>query len=199
MNSNQSESTGTTTIIRRIQEDGSEESWERFVKRYEHVVVLYALSAGLREDQAEDVRQTVLMELTQLLPDLVIDHSRGSFRSLLRTIVKRRSMDILRQIYREHDRLQKYVRPPAVEDDGEWDAAWREGLMKQALREVAQRISPDTFQAFELTSMHGVPARQAAKLLGMSVDSVYQSRKRVTDAANLEYNRLVTESDSPPG
>ena len=197
MNREQSDFTGTTTIIRRVQEDGSEESWERFVRRYQHVVVHYARESGLRDDQAEEIRQVVLMELTRLLPDLTLDPARGSFRSLLRTIVKRRSIDLLRTLYRDAERLEKHTPRSNPDDEEIWERSWREGLMKQALREVAERVSPDTYQAFELTSMHGVPAREVAKMLGVSVENVYQARKRVSHAVKQEYDRLINEADSP--
>ena len=195
MNSQQSDQHGTTTIVRRVQEDGSEESWERFVLRYEYVIVEYAIAAGLRPDQADDLRQSVFVELVKILPTLTIDPNRGSFRSILRTIVKRRTIDLIRLHYRDADLKAGLSALSTRNDNPEWDLAWKSGLMRQALSEVAQLVNPDTFQAFELTTISGVPAKEVAKLLGMSVDSVYQSKRRVKASAELHYKRLIDEAD----
>lgn len=178
-----------------MQSDGSEESWEKFVYRYEHVILEYAVSAGIRRDLAEDLRQTVFTELVGLMPTLIIDPSRGSFRSLLRSIVRHRSTDLIRNHYRDIDAKAKLESIHTVSEDRRWDLAWETGLMKQALSEVASKVDPATFQAFELTAFSEVPAKEVSKLLGMSVDSVYQSKKRVKESVETQFNRLVKEAE----
>lgn len=190
-----SDQPGTTTIVRRVQDDGSDESWKQFVMRYEYVIVEYAIAAGLRHDQAEDLRQSVFVELIKILPSLTIDPNRGSFRSILRTIVKRRTIDLIRLHYRDAD-LKAHLSALSVKKDTpEWDLAWETGLMKQTFSEVAQLVNPDTFQAFELTTTYGVPAKEVARLLGMTVDSVYQSKSRIKASADKIYKRLLDEAD----
>lgn len=195
MSTSPSDQPGTTTIVRRVQEDGSEESWEQFVHRYEYVIVEYAIAAGLQPDLAEDLRQTVFVELVKLLPSLTIDPNRGSFRSILRTIVKRRTVDLIRLHYRDIKIRGNIFSSSISNDNSEWDHAWNNGLMRQALAEVAAQVNPDTYQAFELTTISGVPAREAAKLLGMSAEGVYQSRSRVKASAQINYKRLVDEAN----
>ena len=187
---------GTTTIIRRVQSNGTDESWEQFVRRYEHVIIEYAMGSGLRRDHAEDLRQTVLLELVTMLPTLTIDPERGSFRSILRTMVKRRCIDFLRRHYRENELKQKIEINATKPEQSRWDRAWQEGLMKQALSEAAEQVNPETFQAFELTTISSVPPREVAKLLGMSVDSVYQSKSRVKAAVEKHYARLCNEAEN---
>lgn len=190
-----SDQPGTTTIVRRVQEDGSEESWVQFVQRYEYVIVEYAISSGLRPDQADDLRQTVFLELIKLLPTLSIDPNRGCFRSILRTMVKRRTTDLIRLHYRDSKIYANLAADQSNHKIPLWENAWESGLMKQALTEVAALVNPNTYQAFELTTISGVPPREVAKLLGMSVDSVYQSKSRIKAAAEIHYKRLSKEAD----
>ena len=187
---------GTTTIIHRVQSDGSNESWENFVRRYDQVIIEYALSAGLRRDHAEDLKQTVFLELVKLLPTLAIDPQRGSFRSILRTMVKRRSIDFLRRHYRDTKLYENYTAPDKETQDRHWDIAWDSGLLKQALAEVSRSVNPESYQAFELTTLSKVPAKQVSKLLGISMDSVYQRTSRVKSAIEVHYKRLQDEADS---
>ena len=67
--------------------------------------------------------------------------------------------------------------------------------MKQALTEVSQRVNPETFQAFELSSLHNVPAKEITNLLGISADCVYQNKKRVKDAAEVCFQRLIRKAE----
>jgi len=44
---------------------------------------------------------------------------------------------------------------------------------------VRQEVAPETYQAFELVALEGLPAADAARLTGLSRNAVYLARKRI--------------------
>tara|TARA_A100000171_G_scaffold53021_1_gene75476 strand:- start:6602 stop:6958 length:357 start_codon:yes stop_codon:yes gene_type:complete len=103
----------------------------------------------------------------------------------------------MRRHYREAEFKEKLQSNPTESQDEHWDRAWHEGLMKQALSEAAESVNPDSFQAFELTSHSSVPAKEVAKILGMSIDNVYQSKSRIRSIVEKNYSRLRSEAENP--
>lgn len=190
-------SNGTTTILRNIREEGGEPTWREFVARYEKVIRGYASSAGLPRHHVDDLTQTVLSDLVAMLPTLLVDKDVGTFRGLLKTIVRRKVHDHYRKTSRESEALGRlnHIGPAEADRDDIWEHSWHEGLLAQALTEVAGRTNPETFQAFELLVVSSVPAREVADLLGISVASVYQAKSRVSQAVQKVFNELAQSAD----
>jgi RNA polymerase sigma factor (sigma-70 family) len=191
--------TGTSTVLRRIREDGGPQAWEGFVLRYWRVIHGYAHASGLPASECEDLTQTVLTELVGMLPEFEVDHSVGSFRALLRTIVRRRVIDLRRKQGRESVAVIQRSQAESVNGnettDELFDRVWREGLLKSAMAEVAARTPAEAFQAFELSSQAKMPANEIAKLLDMSVNSVYQHKSRVARDIRETFERLDAEAN----
>src|SRR5262249_33528916 len=57
--------------------------------------------------------------------------------------------------------------------------AFDQELLEQAMTAVKSRVEAQTWQAFELTAVQGMPANEAAAQLGMRVGTVYQARSNV--------------------
>ena len=51
-------------------------------------------------------------------------------------------------------------------------------ILKEAERELKNRVAPETFQAYELYAVQNRPAEKVASFLNCSVNQVYQAKKR---------------------
>jgi uncharacterized protein (DUF924 family) len=60
-----------------------------------------------------------------------------------------------------------------------WQQAFEASLLNVLLDLVRREIAPETYRAFELVALAGVPAADAAQLTGLSRNAVYLARKRV--------------------
>tara|TARA_Y100001933_G_scaffold252524_1_gene291620 strand:+ start:3926 stop:4525 length:600 start_codon:yes stop_codon:yes gene_type:complete len=193
------EKTGTSTVLRHIKEDGGPEAWERFVHRYWRVIHGYAIACGLPPGDAEDLTQVVLTELVEKLPDFEVDKERGTFRTVLRRLVRWRVTDALRVVRRDRDAMDHLVEQSveAVVDgpDEIFERAWREGLMKAAMTEVASAVAPEHYQAFEMTAERDMPAKEVASMLGMSTASVYKAKSQISKQIRETFDRLCAEAD----
>ena len=71
-----------------------------------------------------------------------------------------------------------------------WDEKWRQALLAAALERVKQRVSPDTFQIFDLYALREMAAREVAKLLGTNIARVYLAQHRVKSMLAKEIREL---------
>ena len=55
---------------------------------------------------------------------------------------------------------------------------WRKTVLKEAEQELKQRVSPETFQAYELYAVQNRPLKKVAEYLDCTENQVYQAKKR---------------------
>lgn len=184
---------GTTTLLDRIREKGGADDWTELVRRYWRVVFGYARQQGLTAADAEDFTQEILAELVRVLPSFELDGEKGSFRSFLFTMVRRRLIDRYRT-QNSHAELSERLEWREFEPpDAAWESQWRRSLLRLALDEAARAVEPATYQAFQLVVINGWSPKRAAEFLDLSVDSVYQAKARVLRHAREVVERVEEE------
>jgi len=68
---------------------------------------------------------------------------------------------------------------PAEAFEAAFEIEWRKTAMEEALDEIRREFDPATFQAFDLYARKDMPAREVARLLGVSRNAVYIAKTRV--------------------
>jgi hypothetical protein len=71
-----------------------------------------------------------------------------------------------------------------------WEAEWEKNLLEAAMENVKRRLDPQKFQIFTFYVQKEWPPEKVAAQFGVSVDQVYQTKHRVTDAIKAEVQRL---------
>ena len=185
---------GTTSLLGRIREGGGQDDWKVLVARYWRVIFGYARHHGLSETDAEDFTQDLLVELTRVLPEFDYNKEHGTFRAYLRTITSRRLIDRLRATRPELIPSLTHE-PQSKEVERWWEKEWRQAMLRQCLDETSTAVEPKTFQVFQLLVINGMPPKEVASFLDISIDSVYQAKARVTKHARMVFERLQQEED----
>ena len=65
------------SLLRRVQNSGDGQAWREFDERYRDLILRYCRRRDLQEADAEDVRQQVMLGLTQSLPRFTYDPTKG--------------------------------------------------------------------------------------------------------------------------
>ena len=66
------------------------------------------------------------------------------------------------------------------------EAAYEQELLERAMDRVRTRVQPQTWDAFRLTALDGLPGAEAAARLGMPVTSVYKAKSNVQKLLEAE-------------
>ena len=189
--------TTRTTLLNRLNRD--EAAWEEFFDRYRTAIADIGRYKGLSPDECSDLVQNVMIRFHRKVEaGFQYDPSLAKFRTFFSRLVKGCVYDLLRLREKRGVPLDGI----AAEDDGGrpdelLDMAllekWRTIIREEALLELAQRVDEKTFQAFELYALECNPPRDTAKLLGLSVGSVYVAKSRCLKILREIVKRLNAE------
>jgi RNA polymerase sigma-70 factor (ECF subfamily) len=186
------------SLLLRLRDDSDTEAWQEFVRLYGPVVYHFARKRGLQDADAADLMQEVLRSVATAAAKLEYDPRRGSFRGWLYTITRNKIYTFLeRRRHREQatgDTSMQQRLQAAPDRDSEleasWDQEYQQQLASRAMENVKSEFQPNTWQAFWLTAVEGVPAKEAAERLRTTAGAVYVAKSRVLARLREEVQRL---------
>ena len=167
--------TTSKTLLEKIS-SGDEISWDEFYRKYAPVIKAVARYKGIAYD-ADDICQQVMMHFFKQSKTFKFDPGIAKFRTYLGRIVSWKIIDYYRK---KREKLSEEL--DAVPVDAELDkiymAEWHKVIIAEAEDELRKRVSPDTFQAYQLYVVQGRPVEKVAAFLECSANQVYQAKKR---------------------
>jgi len=188
-----------SSLLNRLKAGDDPASWREFYDLYGPLVRGFAMKAGLREDEAEEVVQEVAISVTRYLPGFVYDPSVCSFKTWLLNLSAWRIKNQIRQRQRHPSTSDAPAAPAAMADDqtsqgpsvnqipdpdlpdfgAEWDREYDRHLFEKALERVRKKLDPKIYQIFDLYVLKEQPALEVARTLGVNIARVYLAKHRV--------------------
>jgi RNA polymerase sigma-70 factor (ECF subfamily) len=178
-------STTQATLLERLRNGSAVLAWEEFFQRYGRAIYALARSRGCSAQTAEDVVQEVLLAIFEQHEVFEYDPSCGRFRdwlaAVVRNVVATRRRRPSQRVRGEGGDSEMESEPEAAEASPEagLEAAFERAMLAVLLAVVRQEVTPETYQAFELSVLHELPAREVAEITGLSRNAVYLARRRV--------------------
>ncbi len=174
----------STSLLLRLRDPGNQEAWREFERDYRELLVRYCRRRGLQTTDAEDVVQSLLLELTRHLPNFTLDRERGRFRDFLFRCTAN-------AISRWRTQRRAEVMPlnttiaSRLGDEGldaaaaqAWEREWIDHHYRLALRSVKRDFDPRSVEIFE-RCVEGLPVDELARRFETSVEAVYKVRQRI--------------------
>lgn len=190
----------SATLLLRLRDLDDQEAWNEFVERYTPQVFQWCRENHLQDSDASDVTQEVLGKLVGCMRDFEYQPDKGSFRGWLRTVTRNAVRDLARRWERKilgsgdtrvNDFLHRIATPDKLELLAESiESQYEHELLAEAESRVRLRVNDRTWQAYRLTAVRQVPAKEAAAQLQMPVSEVYVSKSRVLKHLREEVARL---------
>jgi len=191
------------SLINRLKDWDDGATWQEFFDTYWRLVYSVARKAGLTDVEAQEVVQETVISVARQMPKFHADPARGSFKSWLLQLTRRRIVDQFRK-RPPPGRFSKSTatetaRTPLIERVADpadpaldllWEEEWKENLMKTAIDRVKQRVNPKQFQVFHLLTVKKKSPESVAALLNLKVPYVYLMKHRVAAALKEEIQRL---------
>ncbi len=157
--------------------------------------------AGLRADDAADVRQEVFRAVAGAIAGFRRDQPGDSFRGWLWHITQNKLRDFFRRQRQQpvaaggttfQQQLQEVPFPEGGETAAPGASAEEQGeVYRRALDLVRGEFEERTWQAFWRTAVEGRSAAEAAAGLGMSAGAVYVAKSRVLRRLREEFGELL--------
>ncbi len=169
--------TTSASLLDQLREPSPAMAWERFVHLYTPLLLHWSRRLGLKDQDADDLVQDVLIVLVRKLPEF--QYQRGkSFRGWMRTVLMNKWRD--RPRHGAAAPMDSQVEP-AAEPDNEAleEREYRFYIMGRALKLMAGDFEDATWQACWETVVCGRQPQEVAAELGISVNAVYLAKSRV--------------------
>ena len=176
--------TTSATLLARLRSGDDEYAWREFDGRYGDMILRFCFRSGLQLPDAEDVRQLVMLRLSNALGTFEYSPERGRFRNYLGRIVKN---EIARKIGRPratHERVvdlgEELGGPPGLDaaSDERWEQEWMHHHLRVGMRRIRQTYEPRSVQIFERL-LEGDSVRQVAERFGTSEQAVHKVKQRI--------------------
>lgn len=175
----------STVLLQSLLDPANQAVWDEFDKRYRLILVGFARHLGLGNEDAGDVAQQTLLEFLAQYRAGRYERGRGRLSSWIISIARFKIADVKRSRFRHRESRGESAivdMPGDEETSAAWDVVRKKAILSRAMAELREssRMDETTIRAFELVGVMGVPAEEAAKQCGISVDQVYVAKNRVT-------------------
>lgn len=152
----------STTLLGKLRDLNDPVAWNRFVHLYRPMLLAYARGRGLRDADAEDVVQEVILAVVKAHPVGNFDSARGRFRDWLRGIAANKVADFFRKTAMQSQRqsaadvnVLQQIADPASEQEPLWEMEWQRFVLRHCMDTVSSEFGADVLEAFRLTALGG--------------------------------------------
>ena len=174
------------SLIVQVQNPLNREAWDQFAMIYRPVIYRLARQKGLQDADAQDLAQQVLHAVSQSIGRWEKLDPPIKFRHWLRRVVRNAILNALSRQPRDGaaggtvalDLLNQHSNPDQ-DSASQIEIEYRRELYLQAARLVRSDVNKETWQAFELTVVDGLPVEEVARQLGTTPGNVYAARSRI--------------------
>lgn len=174
----------TTRLLDDLRDPGNSDAWRNFDARYRPVLVSFARRLGFQPDDAVELAQQTLVEFARAYLAGRYQRAQGRLSSWLVGIARHVGSAMRRTRGAQRVGGDTMIAELPAENDLSrvWEDERDRSILQQALAQLrtASRADESTFLAFELCALRGVPAQEVANRCGISVDSVYLAKSRLT-------------------
>jgi RNA polymerase sigma factor (sigma-70 family) len=176
----------STILLEGLKDLSNDAAWQEFDARYRPLLISVGRRLGLADADAEDAAQESIAAFLRDYQQGLYHRDRGRLRDWLAGIMSHKVRDLQRRQIREDQHLRETAPPSPSPQDTPLHAIiedeWAKATLRQCLEEVRKHVSPAMFESFELSTLQLWPATLVAQRLGISVDAVYQNKRRVLQA-----------------
>ena len=188
------------TLLKRVRDPADRTAWNEFDAIYRPLLQRYATLRGLRPADVEDVVQDCLTKLQQRLPTFEYDPTRGRFKGLLKTIVRNRCANFVRD-RRDRPAADAVLdAQPATDDppDELFEKVWLQEHLRHCLEQVRAEIDTGVFEAFRDYVLEEQSVEDVCRRWKMSAQQVYKLKWEVTQRLKRKMADLLGEEPGEP-
>lgn len=177
----------STQLLEGLRDADNDAIWQEFVTRYEPLMLRYCQKLGLRDADAADVTQQILLEFSKSYQAGKYDREKGRLRQWLYGIAhnqvrnwRRRNANREVQIAGQTDSVDFFAK---IDDDNHlsrvWEEEWQDTILRRCLEQVRSEVQEKTFRAFEMFALEQKPAETVAQELETTQNAVFSAKRRI--------------------
>lgn len=190
------------SLIVQVRDPDDREAWEQFEQLYRPVIFRIARAKGLQHSDALDLVQQVLMSVSTAISEYEKRDDGTPFRNWISRITRNGILKALSRGPRDRAsggtelmEILREIPSPDSETDALIETEYRREIYARAASAVQLEVAEATWLAFEMTVLQSRSIDLAAKVLGVSVGSIYAARSRVIRRLRDAVRQLEFDDD----
>jgi RNA polymerase sigma-70 factor (ECF subfamily) len=192
----------SASLLVRLRDGANNGAWREFTTLYGPVIYGFARKRGLQDADAADVMQDVLRSVSGAIGRLDYDRQQGTFRGWLFTVTRNKVFNFLsaRRIRPQSsgDTTINWLlnaQPTANDGADEWEVEYQRRLAAIAMERIKNEFQPNTWRAFQLVAVDGLPVAEVARQIAMSAGAIYVAKSRVLARLKDEVEQLRRQEE----
>lgn len=186
-------------MLFRLRDPADQPAWREFDRRYGELIVRYCLACGIQWNDAEDIRQMVLHNLSRSMPGFEYDAARGRFRDYLRRVVRHaiarhQSRHTASEIALENDVLDSFAGGQPDNGDAVWEQQWIRRHCQLALKTLRREADPQHVAIFERL-LAGDEIGELAESFELKQESIRKIKQRMKERLQGLIARQLRDED----
>jgi RNA polymerase sigma-70 factor (ECF subfamily) len=186
------------TLIQEALDRTDNTVWSELSVYYQPFIRYLLKQMNIPQTDMDDVVQEVLITLWKKLE--YYSREKGKFRTWMGTVIRNTAYNHLAKIKQEKRKQVAFQSGKTTDfatcSESEFqqliDNEWKIYLSNLALQRIGNAFGSNAIQSF-LDGMNDIPAAETAKRLGLAIETVYSSRKRVKARMLRELQHLRQE------
>jgi RNA polymerase sigma-70 factor (ECF subfamily) len=187
------------SLLEQLRTGPREEAWRKLVDLYAPMLHGWIKRYSIQSSDVDDLVQEVLTTLVRELPQFQCDSEHDSFRSWIRVILAHRLQAVFRsresqpQLAGGSDQamLLDQLADPNSDLSRVWNEEHDRHVAHTLLNAIRADFEPNTWAAFQRTTMESAKAADVAAELGLSVNAVFIAKSRVLRRLRWEIQRIL--------
>jgi RNA polymerase sigma-70 factor (ECF subfamily) len=186
-----------TTLIAHVRSPEDREAWQEFVSVYRPVIYRMARNRGMQDADAQDLSQDVLVRVANAIHRWEKSSPEIRFRNWLAKVTKNAIFSALTRtpvdVGAGGTDIQDLLNSCPDANSAiaaELALEFRREQYHRAAAIVRSDVSIESWRAFELSIVEGMPCEEVAEQIGKSLGAVYAARSRVVRRLRIEIERL---------
>lgn len=188
-------------LLHRAFSDDDGEAWAQIVRDYTPLIRRFAHSIGWYQQHMDELIQEVMLTLVRKRGEFEYD-PRGRFRNYLFAVVRNCAFGLGRRITRDGaENGHSALIDGLAQEDGAlaraWDAQWELWHKQRAFEAVSRVVNPSHWAIFLDVAVAGLDPAAVAEKHGVSIDNVYQIKKRILEAIRKQIQQQIEGEELP--
>jgi RNA polymerase sigma-70 factor (ECF subfamily) len=199
------------SLLTRLKHWDDDESWRTFFEMYWKLIYCAAMRAGLKDEEAQEVVQETVINVSKSIKTFKYRPENGSFKGWLLQLTRWRIKDQLRRRQRrmvtvteeEANRAMYAAEDMSGQAPGDtreelenfvseasWDEGWESTLLDAALTRLKARVDARQYQVFHQLVLKGRTPNEVARALKISKAKIYLIKHRLNNLLKKEISAL---------
>ncbi len=187
------EPTTRPSLLIRLRDSQDHEAWRSFNRLYGPLIFNFCRSRGLQEQDAAEVMQETLLQISKSIDSFEYERERGKFRGWVGSVVRSKLVEFYRRQKRLPIQQDAAIDNLSASTEGSWNDVWLVHLVHAALAKVQQRLASLTWNAFRAVWLDDTDPQTVARELGRDIAWVYLAKSRGLNLLREEVSFLADE------